>query len=266
MVTRGSSAWLITWVTMKNPKILFQFAVVSVGLTVATESFPQGTNNTTARKNQDTNANIPATTQAADPALANWSSLIPSIIGGLIAGTFAIVATWFTYRHNLTLNQIQQQRKINGFLMAIRNEVEIAHDIYRRKAGNVIEKVADGKPCLTYFSVTEKYFIVYPNNTEIVGQVNDPDLCKAIIDVYNTANYVMDGLRVNNWYLDKRSEYGRQNLNHTDGGVRLNIKTVEEHLVSYAPGLKQGNTVLNQKVDNLFAKIDDYLQHHLINI
>jgi len=73
-----------------------------------------------------------------------------------------------------------------------------------------LEKLEEGKPHTVYFSMIEtgKYFIVYPHNTEIVGQIDDPELCKAIIITYNKANFLIESFRINNWSLDKLSEFG----------------------------------------------------------
>jgi hypothetical protein len=196
-----------------------------------------------------------------------WNPLVPSIVGGLIAGTSAILATWFTYKHNARLAQKQHQKRINGLLLAIRYEFEVATDLYYRKAGSLLEKLEDGKPYLHYFSLSEKYFIVYPSNTEIIGQIDDKDLCRAIIETYNTANYVLEGLKVNNWYLDRRSEFKRllgQHPSASGAYVSTNISSLERHLVEYAPGLKKGNLVLKGQKEDLFAKIDSYLACHKV--
>jgi hypothetical protein len=191
------------------------------------------------------------------PAIVKHRSL-----GGLITGSFAVGATWLTYWHNRRLNQTQQQKRINGLLSAIRNEVEIAGDIYRRKAGNALEMLPDGKPFYSYVSLTESFFIVYPNNTGTVGQIPDRELCKAIIETYNTANYVIEGLRVNNWYLDRVSKW--RQMAETSHHARMSIPEVEKRLVDYAPGLKQGNIALKQHINGLIARIDDYLPSHQV--
>jgi len=157
----------------------------------------------------------PQSTHATSVApVSNWSPLVPSALGGLITGFFAVVATWVTYRNNRKLNQAQHQRKINGLLGAIRNEVEIGYMVYRQKAGEQIEALPEGKPCMKRFELTQEYFIVYPNNTEIVGQTDDPELCKAIIDAYNMMNYTKDTLGVNNWYLDTLLDSKVQRSSH----------------------------------------------------
>ncbi len=54
---------------------------------------------------------------------------------------------------------------------------------------------------MTYFSLTERYFIVYPNNTELVGQIGDEELSKAIVVTYNRGNFLIELFRINNWQV-----------------------------------------------------------------
>ena len=241
-----------TLTSMRTQKLLLPLLMMLCALSLEATALSQTTN--------------PPPTQTAQPASAvpftKWWLLVPSTLGGLITGSFAVGATWLTYWHNRRLTRTQQQKRINGLLSAIRNEVEIAHDIYRRKAGNALEALPDGKPFYNYISVTESFFIVYPNNTEMVGQIADRELCKAIIETYNTANYVIEGLRVNNWYLDRVSKWRERA--EASAHARMSIPEVEKRLVDYASGLKKGNIVLKQQIDKLIVRIDNYLRSHQV--
>lgn len=58
----------------------------------------------------------------------------------------------------------------------------------------------DGEFYDGHFSMmTEKYFIVYPNNIEIVGQIGDSVLVNSIVATYTKANLLVEGFRMNNW-------------------------------------------------------------------
>src|SRR5437667_8434743 len=109
-----------------------------------------------------------------NPNTFDWHAFIPAVVGGLIAGGFAItaqiVATNRTYKNNARLARTQNQKRINSILQAIKYEFEIAYEIYYRKAGKHLEELPDGKPYMSYFSVPEKWLIVYPNHTDIVGR------------------------------------------------------------------------------------------------
>jgi hypothetical protein len=207
----------------------------------------------------------------------NWTPLMPLIpsmvggfIGGLTGGGFAVLAQFFAtrwnYKNNARLAQNQSQKRINAILQAIKFEFEIACDIYYRKAGEHLEKLQDGQPYSIYFLVPEKWLIVFPNHTEVVGQIDDKELCKAIIDTYYQANYVIDGMKVNNWYLDKVTELrkvvARGGLGNAATESLLHYETQHRE---FASGLKEGSRKLKQWRDALGDSIEKYIAAHAVS-
>lgn len=189
------------------------------------------------------------------------------LIGGLATVAGGWLATIWTHKRNLDLHMFQQQKQIHGILRAIRNELEVLGDIYRMKAGAGLAATKDGEPYQVYFSLTEKYFIVYPNNTEIVGQIDDPELCKAIVVTYNKANFLLEAFRINNRYLDKLSELNKiqavQQMAVTPY-VQNNLVATRERLAAHAGQLKLGDADFKRETESLLAKIDNYLSNHTV--
>jgi hypothetical protein len=70
--------------------------------------------------------------------------------------------------------------------------LEILGQIYGQESGGLLENLKEGQPFDVYFSLKQQYFIVYPNNTDVVGQIEDSDLVKAIVVTYNTANFLIE--------------------------------------------------------------------------
>src|SRR6266478_1369677 len=97
------------------------------------------------------------------------SSLVSAIIGGLIGGGFALLATRQAHRNER--RRIEEERKTNicGVLQAIRTEVEISMKDYDLSVGELLEKMEKGQPFTRYFTLTRDTLIVYPNNTHIIG-------------------------------------------------------------------------------------------------
>jgi len=112
---------------------------------------------------------------------------------------------------------------------------------------------------MCYFSLTEKYFIVYQQNTEIVGQIDAPELCKAIVNTYNKANFLIDAFRINNWYLDRGSEHERR---QSDQYSQKILESTKENLIKHAANLKLIHQDLKSETGNLFARIAKYLAEH----
>jgi hypothetical protein len=199
-----------------------------------------------------------------------WSSFGSAIIGGLIGGGFAILAGRQAHKNSLKLDQVQGQKKIDGILQAIRCELVILGEVYQQQAGGMLEKLKEGEPFDVNFSLTEKYFIVYPNNTDVVGQIEDTDLVKAIVVTYNKANFLIEMFRINNWYLDQLrglSEVHNQTLQ--EGSqliIRTNIAALEKRRIEHAGLLKQVHADLDRETASLLKKIDDYRQRHPVKM
>src|SRR5450759_454005 len=121
-----------------------------------------------------------------------WSSFGSAIIGGLIGGGFAILAGSQAHKNSLKLDQVLGQKKIDGILQAIRCELTILGEVYGQQAGGMLEKLKEGEPFNVNFSLTEKYFIVYPNNTDIVGQIEDTDVVKDIVVKNKKAKFLIE--------------------------------------------------------------------------
>jgi hypothetical protein len=196
----------------------------------------------------------------------NWEPIIPSVVGGMLTGTFAITAQFFatrwTYNNNARLGQRQQQKRIRAILQAIKNDFEIAHEIYHRKAGKFLQQLPDGQPYFQFFKEPNSWLIVYPNHTEIVGQLNDQELSKAIMLAYYEAKYVIDGLQVNNWYLERILEMNKLRAEGPNAYVSANYDNYKKTLVEFAPGLKKGNHVFKASIENVSQQIDRYLSKH----
>lgn len=198
----------------------------------------------------------------------DWSSLIAAIIGGLIGGGFAILAGWQTHRNNLKLDEVQKQKKIDGILQAIRYELEILGQVYQEQAGGLLEKHKAGEPFNVHFSLTEKYFIVYPNNTDVVGQIEDTNLVKSIIVTYNKANFLIEMFRINNLYLAQQKEMEKLFYSTTDTNLlkkwvppSQNLKAMQ---IQHTALLSKAHEDLVSETKNLLANIDDYRERHPI--
>lgn len=158
--------------------------------------------------------------------------LWPSIIGGLIAGGFAIAAVYWTLRGQRQQDNDRQQEIIQGVLQAIYEEL---NTIYKELTSSLMEdnwkafKKIDQekdiplaednskeleKPALPpYFlgrlRVPKDYLIVYRSNANFIGQINNSELRSEIVSTYMFLQIVMDEYKTYNEYLIPYLEEGR---------------------------------------------------------
>jgi hypothetical protein len=193
------------------------------------------------------------------------SSFGSAIIGGLIGGVSALFAVRQAHKNSLKLDQVQRQQKIDGILQSIRCELVILGEVYRQQAGGILEELKEGEPFNVNFSLTEKYFIVYPNNTDVVGQIDDPGLVKAIVVTYNKANFLIEMFRINNWYIDQRRGLLDIEWKTLQVGSQLtDIAALERRRIEHAGLLKKVHADLDRETISLLKRIDDYRQRHSV--
>jgi hypothetical protein len=186
----------------------------------------------------------------------DWKPLLPSIVGALIGAvvttTVALIVVSRTFKNNLALAARQKESRIQGILRAIRSELEILGKVYGETSGGLVQNLNAGQIYETYFLLTEKYFIVYPSNTEIVGQIEDDSLRRGIVYTYNRANFLLEMFRINNRYLDGL----HASQNHLAEGQ------IKAHLRRHSFELKNAHTALIEETNNLIGRIDEYFAKH----
>ncbi len=194
------------------------------------------------------------------------SSFGSAVIGALTGGLFAIWAGQQAHKNSLRLDRVQGQKKINGILEAIHCEISILAEVYAQSAGQVLEQLKDGEPFDLHFSLTEKYFIVYPSNTEVVGQIDDPDLVKSIVVTYNKANVLIESFRMNNWYKERIQhiwETTPLQPAHRDEEMHpTELSILKKRMIEHVGLLKRAHQDLGQETVRLLKRIDGYRQRH----
>lgn len=195
-------------------------------------------------------------------AAVDWNSLAAGVIGAIVGGGFAIAAAWQSHRHNVSLERLQSEQTIDGILHAIRIEWSVMLNEYVW-LGDKLDAVKDGDGFTHFFKITRDYFIVYPNNTSIVGQIGDPELCLRIVTAYTKANTFLDAIEVNNQNEERLQEL--KLLKVSDPPPELFEKQFRAHLnrmAEFVPHLKQSHQELKDEAGKLAKAIDTYRQRH----
>ena len=185
--------------------------------------------------------------------------LLGILIGALATVLGGLIATHWAHKRNVDLHRIQQQSKINGLLRAIRCELEILAELYLKTGGGSLGALKPGEPFLSNMTISERYFMVYPNNTDIVGQIDDSDLVKQIVMTYNLAIALQDAFKVNNQYYRELLEAQKHGCSWAEE-QQLKAKMVEWAELF----LKQADADLHTHATRLRGRIESYLAAHPI--
>ncbi len=136
-----------------------------------------------------------------------WQTLIVTVVGALsgggLTGYFTLRASDKSHKAALDIQKQNQKKIVKGFLQAIHDEIETLWELYQSGIGYKLEALQENYALLYYYPVTHDYFTVYVSNAFLIGQVEDADLRKLIVQVYSKARGLIDSYRMNNDMLSK---------------------------------------------------------------
>lgn len=86
-----------------------------------------------------------------------WSGLLGGVFGGLLAGGFAVFATWMAHQHALRRLDLEEKALVKSLLQSLHDELETLWARYHRGIGVQLEALQDGQPCLWYYLANQDY-------------------------------------------------------------------------------------------------------------
>jgi len=108
--------------------------------------------------------------------MIDWSSLTSAIIGGIIAGSFTILAVIVSHNKQVATRKDKDEEQITGFLKSIHIEISALWNRYNSISINVINSLVKDQFVKYYWSVTQDYFPIYHANTNLIGKVDNEAL------------------------------------------------------------------------------------------
>lgn len=183
------------------------------------------------------------------------SAITGAIIGGFIAGYFALRATKNAHRNQMEQAAKNEATLIRGVLQAIHDEVETLFERYQETMGAQVESLEEGKPLLLYYPLVSDFFTVYNGNSFLIGRISDNDLRKQIIKSYTLAKGMVDSFRLNNDLIQK-FEYWDQMFQESKSQIHQQKAAAYYHsLVDYAKKIKVTHQQLKSETENLLRSL-----------
>lgn len=180
---------------------------------------------------------------------------IGAIIGGLIAGYFALRATKKSHENQQALSAQNDDLAMAGYLQAVHDEIETVFDRYQESMGVKLEALGDGEALAYYYPLVSDFFTVYSGNSNLIGRVKSNDLRKQIIVTYTLARGIIDSYRLNNdlvskWEFSEKLFSELQLEVHKDQAIAHYAS-----LIDYAKELKNLHALLKSEVLGLLRQL-----------
>ena len=192
------------------------------------------------------------------------TGVVGAVVGGVMSRRASLEAAEAAHQHALKLEKKKEEAQIRGLLRSISCELRILGEVYGMNAGRSIEALKDDEPLMMMFSLTERYFIVYPSNTALTGQIPDAELVKLIIETYNKGNVLIELWRINNEYI-RRYLDAERDLKTMEPNPRVIAGRGQRDLlppIEQARKIKEAHKSLQTQTATLLKRIDEFLQEH----
>jgi hypothetical protein len=157
--------------------------------------------------------------------LTSAVSLLAAMIGGWIAGRYALRAQKQAAEHQRQRDVEAERRAVNSILQAIGTELTVLqHDFLDRlqQADDAHELVFQIRGPLS-----RNYFAVFESNAAMLGKIEDGVLRENIIRAYGSAKSLFDHLN----YYSRRSDTGEdRKLEELEQKIRTQIVAIQTML------------------------------------
>ena len=113
-----------------------------------------------------------------------------------------------TYLINFLLDKDRRQNQIKSFLEGVKEELQVLWNLYNGELGVHWEKFKKDKEKIFWFktSLTQDYFTIYHSNTNLIGQIQNPELRRKIVELYTLLKLLIDFYKMNNTLMDEYNE------------------------------------------------------------
>ena len=143
------------------------------------------------------------------------------MFGAIVGGCFTAWAVHRTHEYTMEREEANENRMITSMLKAIHDEISDTWSNYVNNVGAMLENLPTGQPFAVYFPVThETLFLIYRNNTDKIGKINDDELRKSIVSTYAKSAALVQSFIFNN-HLNGKVEYWSHLHAQTQNPVHL---------------------------------------------
>jgi hypothetical protein len=197
--------------------------------------------------------------------LTSFFSLLAAIVGGWIAGQYAVHAQKHAAKEQRQSDLEAESRAVNGTLQAIKPELEVFNTELvgelKRKFGDwdtqtSKDKQQDHRAPVNIPPVTQNYFTVYDLNAGMLGRITKAELTKKIVTTYARAKSLMDAV---NYYAPRYQE--RDRLSRGTGPEPGQAQGMDPGLRKWADEtIRERLEAVEKELPGLLRDIENYLE------
>ncbi|MBR1680869.1 hypothetical protein IJ707_03660 [bacterium] len=141
----------------------------------------------------------------------DFSSILASVIGGLITGFFSWLATKLAHEHNRQLKEDETKFYEKATVLSIIEELKVFTEEYQNKFNEQFLNIAENKYLNFVYTITPNCTTVFVQNSRELGLIKNIELRNLIIKSYLLLNkYIENANTYNisaNLHIEKRRKF-----------------------------------------------------------
>lgn len=205
------------------------------------------------------NKNIPRTANLFIP-------LISAIFGGLITGFFSWKAVDRTYQNDLKKRKEEEENLVYCFLSSIQDEITTIWVRYISEIGKRVGKLEKKTPFLEVHPMTQNYFTIYENNSNVIGKIDDDKLRSLIVITYLNIKGLIDVYTHNNDMVRKYKDLLFVYEQNRNADLKIQVDKMERELIEDTYHIRRQHRFINNRVEELLAYLKKVIEQKAKNI
>jgi hypothetical protein len=148
--------------------------------------------------------------EVANTIITAIASLLSAFLGGYIAARATKKSTERALASSLAVQEDNRRAVLRGVILGIRTELEAILELYRSEMETELSELKSGEGVWITLPIYQSYFTVYESNCSLLGQINNDELRKAIIQAYLAAKSLINTHQHNNQLIANHDKLVRE--------------------------------------------------------
>jgi hypothetical protein len=183
----------------------------------------------------------------------DWNSLISALIGGVLSLLGAVGAVLIDRKISREEEESKERILLRGFINSIKTEMTTLWD-----DNSHLESLREGEPFLTTIAITQDYFVIYSNNSHLIGRLKSEELRNHIVKTYTAARMLIDVFAYNNDLVREMRDLEYKSVHSGSSNLSNHIKMKRYELVEWAPEIIKNYTQTKNDIKKLSILVEQY--------
>ena len=183
----------------------------------------------------------------------DWNALISALIGGGLSLLGAVGAVLIDRKISRNEEESKERILLRGFINSIKTEITALW-----VDNSSLESLKEGEPFLKTVAITQDYFVIYSNNSPLIGRLKSEELRNQIVKTYTAARLLIDAYAYNNDLVREMRDLEYRSVHSGSSNLSDHIKMKRDELIKWAPEIINNYMQTKNNIEKLVILIEQY--------